>query len=99
MKMENLFNLYSILNCTKYIEENTVRELSKIKNKWKITEEVSEYDNFELEQNNKKNIIKTEEIHDDFYSEVDKLIAKAQESIKLDHHSINIKPTKNGKSK
>lgn len=94
--MEDLFELYSVLNCSKYIEENTVRELRNIKNKWKILEEVSEDDNLELE-NDKESTIKTEVVEDDFYSEVDKLIAKAQESIKLDYNTINTKSAKNSK--
>ena len=95
--MDDLFRLYSVLNCCKYKEEKTVQQLREINRKWKIIEEEYEEENQGIEEND--NQTPNEVIDDDFYSEVEKVLAKAQESIKLDYQTINTKPPKNSKSK
>ena len=93
--MHNIFDLYSKLYCRKYFEENLLCELRDIKLKWIIngdqfgdSEEPpqSEAAACHHAQNDSH---KPDPIDDEFYQQIDKLLAKAQESIKQDYLTIN----------
>jgi len=94
--MENIFKLYSDLSNIKFLEEAVVTGLRGIKYEWKINEQVVE--EYEVPSTRLTEVpVKQELEEDDFLDEVDKLIAKAQESIKQDYLTLNQnKQIKNG---
>jgi len=100
--MDNLFRLYSDLANTKSIQESVVTELRSVKYEWKINEEVIEEYEIPRSQITQQATApaKLEFETDDFLDEVDKLLARAQESIKQDYLTLNqTKQIKNGQFK
>ena len=91
--MNNIFDLYSKLYCRKYFEENLLCELRDIKLKWIIKEEqlgedLGEQPQSEIAESQNESH-KPDPIDDEFYQQIDKLLAKAQESIKQDYLTVN----------
>ena len=88
--MEKLFELYSNLAACKHLEECIVSDLRDIKYEWKINEEVIE--EFEvpvtLQTASQCHQVNEDVETENFLDEVDRIIAKAQESIKQDYMSV-----------
>ena len=84
--MENVFELFSNLSDSKFLQNALANDVRNIFYKWKIVTESITPASLMDEPNSKEN-----EDDDEFYKEIDDLIAKAQESIKIDYNNVNKK--------
>lgn len=92
MSIENVFELFSNLSDSKFLHDSLTNDLRNILFNWQVKTECAVPPSLPQELNsNQRETEDNDDNDDNFYKEIDNLIAKAQQSIKLDYNNVNKK--------